>query len=192
MDINRIAPILVGAVLALSTTAPAVDAHALAEIGPAPDFELLTHDNERLSLYDLRGKVVAISFIYTGCPDVCPLLTVKMVGVQKALGSDFGSNVHFVAVTMDPQVDRPEVLTGYAKALGCDMTGWSFLTGTDAEVRRMAKGYGVVYEKQSTGFIDHSLLTSIVDRNGTLRVQYMGYQFDPKEFLADLRSLLNE
>ena len=164
----------------------------LAEIGPAPDFELTTHDKQQLRLSDLRGKVVALTFMFTSCVDVCPLLTMKMVGMQKALGSDFGSNIYFISVTVDPQVDKPEVLAGYAAALGSDTSGWSFLTGSEADIRQMARSYGVIHQKHEAGDVDHNLLTSIIDRNGMLRVQYMGSRFDPKEFLQDLRNLAKE
>jgi SCO1/SenC len=56
-------------------------------IGPAPPFTLTSQDAKPVALADLRGKVVAVTFIYTGFPDICPLLTQKMVDVQDALGS---------------------------------------------------------------------------------------------------------
>ena len=60
-------------------------------IGPAPPFELTSQEGKRVKLADFRGKVVAVTFIYTGCPDICPLLTQKMVDIQEALGADFGA-----------------------------------------------------------------------------------------------------
>jgi protein SCO1/2 len=164
----------------------------LAKIGPAPDFTLTTQDNTELSLAELRGKVVAITFLYTHCTDTCPLLTAKLVAIQNELGSRFGSDVFFLSISVDPERDRPEVLKRYAQALGCDPAGWAFLTGTDAEIREVARRFGVFLEPRAGGDIDHNLLTSLVDRHGTLRVQYMGMQFDPREFLHDLRELLSE
>jgi protein SCO1 len=66
---------------------------SLRKIGPAPAFSLTTQDSTRLSLKQLRGKVVVITFIYTRCADTCPLLTAKMAGLQARLGTDFGSKV---------------------------------------------------------------------------------------------------
>ena len=68
----------------------------LAKIGPAPGFTLTSTDGGRLSLVDLRGKVVAVTFIYATCTDTCPILTAKMAGLQERLGPEFGSKVRFV------------------------------------------------------------------------------------------------
>lgn len=164
----------------------------LPAIDTAADFTLTTEDKAKLSMHELRGKVVAVSFIFTNCADVCPLLTVKLVGIQNQLGSAFGEDVFFVSITVDPEHDRPEVLKRYASAHGYNPAGWSFLTGSEDKIRRAARAYGVFHEKQSAGSVDHNLLTSIVDRSGTLRVQYMGDRFDPREFLHDLRDLMAE
>ena len=164
----------------------------LSKIGPAPEFTLTTQDNARLSLRDLRGKVVAATFIYASCADTCPLLTAKLAGLQAKLGADFGPRVFFVSVTVDPERDTPEVLKRYAVAHGANPAGWAFLTGTPAEIREVERRYGVWSKKSPRGDVDHTFLTSLIDRDGLLRVQYLGVRFDPEEFLADLRSLLRE
>jgi protein SCO1/2 len=164
----------------------------LAKVGPAADFELIAQSGERFSIKDVRGKVVAVGFTYTSCIDTCPLLTAKMVSVQNKLGSKFGTEVYFVTVSMDPEVDRPEVLKSYAQALGSDLRGWAFVTGTEDEIQQVARDYGVFRKKREDGEVDHTLLTSIIDRTGTVRVQYMGMRFDPEEFLHDLKDLMQE
>ncbi len=161
----------------------------LADQGAAAAFRLITQDGTPLALGDLRGRVVVLDFFYTGCSDTCPLLTAKLVGIQKALGAAFGRDVYFLSITVDPQKDRPEVLRRYARALGCDLRGWAFLTGTPAQVQRVARAYGVYHGGKADGSVDHNLLTSLVDRGGALRVQYMGDQFDSAEFLHDIRML---
>src|SRR6059058_4446666 len=88
----------------------------LPELGPAPPFALTAQDGAPVTLADLRGKVVAVNFIYTACPDICPLLTQKLVEVQDALGDSFGDKIQFVSVTLDPEHDTPEVLKDYAAA----------------------------------------------------------------------------
>jgi protein SCO1/2 len=171
---------------------PARAGEALPRIGPAPEFSLTTQDNGRLSLQELRGKVVAVTFIYTSCGDTCPLLTARMVQLQTRFGTDFGARVFFVAITVDPQQDTPEVLKRYAQTYGADLTGWAFLTGTAAEIRQVARQYGIYAKKTRLGQVDHTFLTSLIDARGVLRVQYMGVRFDPEEMLRDLRSLVQE
>jgi protein SCO1/2 len=168
------------------------DATRLPEIGPAPEFSLTSQDGKNVSMAGLRGKVVVVAFIYASCADVCPLLTAKMAGLQEPLGSDFGRNVVFVSITVDPERDTPAVLARYARQHHAHLSAWSFLTGPRAEIEGVALRYGVVVRKTADGSVDHNLLTSIVDRRGILRVQYLGTRFDPDEFLTDLRSVLRE
>jgi protein SCO1/2 len=165
---------------------------ALPTIGPAPAFTLTAQDERRLSLADLRGKAVVLTFIYTTCADTCPLLTAKMAGLQNRLGADFGRRVFFVSVTVDPERDTPGVLKGYGVAHGARFDGWAFLTGTPAEIREVAKRYGVYAKKTARGDIDHTFLTSVIDPRGFLRVQYVGVRFEPTELLNDVRSVLAE
>jgi protein SCO1/2 len=100
--------------------------------------------------------------------------------------------VRFVAVTVDPERDTPEVLRRYAEGHGARAPSWAFLTGAPAEISEVARRYGVFARKSPRGDVDHTFLTSIIDADGTLRVQYLGVRFDPDEFLGDLRSLLRE
>ena len=168
------------------------DNQRLSKIGPAPVFTLTNQDGKRLALKEVRGKVLAITFIFASCADTCPLLTAKMAGIQNRLGSDFGSKVYFVSITVDPERDTANVLKRYADAHKANPAGWAFLTGTQSEIREVAKRYGIFYKKTPRGDVDHTFLTSLVDHNGTLRVQYMGVKFNPDEMLRDLQSLIRE
>ena len=164
----------------------------LPEIAPAPEFTLTSQDNAQVALADLRGKVVAVTFIYTFCVDTCPVLTPTMSFIQDQLGADFGAKIAFVSITVDPERDTPKVLKEYAQAFGANLAGWSFLTGPSDAIRDVTRRYGVFASKSTDGNVDHTFLTSIVDRRGILRVQYIGARFDPDEFRRDLLSLLQE
>ena len=177
---------------ALAHAHEAGEEQRLPTIGAAPDFALTSQDGKEVRLEDFRGKVVAVAFIYASCPDVCPLLTDKMARVQDELGSKFGTEVAFLSITVDPERDTPEVLKGYAEAFDADLAGWSFLTGSPAAVREVAQRYGVAVAPAADGGVDHTLLTTLVDRDGVMRVQYLGYRFDEEEFRHDLLDLMNE
>jgi protein SCO1 len=162
----------------------------LPKIAPAPEFTLTSQDGTPVSLADLRGKVVAVTFIYTLCTDTCPVLTPMMSFVQDRLGPDFGTKVAFVSITVDPERDTPAVLKDYARAFGADLRGWAFLTGAPETIREVTRRYGVFAAQAANGDVDHSFLTSIVDPRGILRVQYLGARFDPEDFRRDLLSLV--
>jgi protein SCO1 len=167
-------------------------AETLPKIGPAPEFTLTRQDGKRLALRELRGKVLVITFIFASCTDTCPLLTAKMAGLQSRLGPAFGPQVFFLSITVDPERDTPAVLKRYAEAHKANMAGWAFLTGSPAEIREVARRYGIYYKKTARGDVDHTFLTSLVDQNGILRVQYVGVRFNPDEMLRDLQSLVRE
>jgi protein SCO1/2 len=165
---------------------------ALPKIARAPEFSLKSQDDRPVALADFRGKVVAVTFIYTLCTTTCPALTPMMSFVQDQLGPDFGTKIVFVSITLDPERDTPQVLKEYAQAFGANLAGWAFLTGPPDAIRDITHRYGVFASKTASGDVDHTFLTSIVDRRGILRVQYAGVRFDPDELRRDLLSLLQE
>ena len=184
--------VVLAAVLLTNTIVFADSLSLLPRIGPAPSFMLTTQDNAQLKLTDLRGKVVAVTFIFTTCKDTCPVLTAKLVGVQRKLAADVSPNVAFVAISLTPKHDTPDVLKAYADAHNADLSRWSFLTGDAKQIQALAKQYGVFVKKKSADDVDHGFLTSIIDRAGIIRVQYMGVRFEPSELLADLQALVKE
>jgi protein SCO1/2 len=101
----RAPAILLATALAASTPAPpqiAPDDSGLPVIGKAPGFALRAQDGAEVALDQFRGKVVAVTFIFASCSTTCPLLTAKMATVQDRLGSDFGSKIVFLSITIDP------------------------------------------------------------------------------------------
>ncbi len=188
----RIVTLLVTAVLAIAIQIRAASPADLPDMGPAPGFRLITQEQAELSLDQLSGKVAVVAFIYTWCPDVCPMLTDSMARVQEALGDTFGRDVAFVSITIDPARDTPEVLRDYAAAFEADPAGWHFLTGELETVRQVARQFGVLSFPGADSGVDHNLLTTLIDRRGRIRVQYMGHSFDPDEMEHDLRALMAE
>jgi protein SCO1/2 len=188
------APVALASLLLLNAdhVPPSAQPSQLPRIAPAPEFALISQDGAPVRLADFRGKVVAVTFIYTLCTDTCPVLTPMMSFVQDRLGRDFGEKIVFISVTVDPERDTPQVLRDYAQAFGANLSGWFFVTGTSDVIRDVTRRYGVFASKAADGNVDHSFLTSIIDPHGILRVQYLGVRFDPEEFRHDLLSLVNE
>src|SRR4030095_7363708 len=91
--------IIVTAVGLVTVTIGLAAGESLPKIKPAPEFTLTKQDGKRLALKELRGKVLAITFIFASCTDTCPLLTAKMASLQERLGPDFGSTLYFLSIT---------------------------------------------------------------------------------------------
>jgi len=187
--LGTLASVLVALVVAAGNIPPR---QSLPKIAPAPEFALTSQNGRQVRLADFRGKVVAVTFIFTRCTDTCPVLTPMMSFIQDRLGSDFGTKIAFISITVDPERDTPKVLKEYGEAFGANFTGWFFLTGSPQAIADVARRYGVFAAKAENGNVDHTFLTSIIDPHGVLRVQYLGVRFDPEEFRLDLLSLVNE
>jgi protein SCO1/2 len=166
--------------------------------GPAPDFTLTDQEGKKVSLRDLRGKVVLMSFIFTNCPAACPLVTAKMAMIHQDLK---GKGLHNVSITIDPAHDTPAVLKEYGTQWkGMDFRSWSFLTGTledlepvffdyKIEVARRGKK-GPAGEVVAVELVDHGVKTFIIDRAGMKRFEYQGQDFVTKTVMKDLAKVL--
>jgi len=157
---------------------------------PIRDFRLIDQNGRSFDFKTVRDKVVVLAFAYTTCPDVCPLTTAAMRQIQMALDRIERSSVYFITVTTDPEVDSPKVLALYAKRYGVDLSDWTFVTGEEAVLRGIWKNFGVRVVKKARGLVDHTSLTAVIDRTGTMRFAYYGTAPDPKVVIEDVRSLL--
>ncbi|MFL0801406.1 MAG: copper chaperone PCu(A)C [Agarilytica sp.] len=115
-----------------------------------PNTELTTHEGEKVRFFDdlIEGKIVAINFIYTTCPDVCPLETAQLTRVQKIMGDRIGKDIHFYSITIDPENDTPERLKEYRGRFGAK---WTFLTGDKNEIIELRRKLGLYIEGADDG-----------------------------------------
>jgi protein SCO1/2 len=158
--------------------------------GRAPDFELNASDGKRVSLSDLRGQVVVLTFGFTRCGDICPMAMHKFTWMQDELGDAFGKDAQFVMITVDPAYDTPEVLSQYADRIGASPDGWSFLTGSQEEIKAITQRYGVYAKEADDGLVEHILLTSLIDRDGNIDTQFLGERFAVEEMLGAVKALM--
>ncbi|MGA1370355.1 MAG: SCO family protein [Pseudomonadales bacterium] len=146
-----------------------------------PNVELTNQDGQKLRFYDdvIKGKVVAINFIFTSCRAICPAETARMRQVEKALGEQMGRDVFFYSISIDPDRDTPEVLKAYAAKFGTG-PGWQFLTGKEEDVILLQKKLGLwVTDAQSIDPKDHSI-NLIVGNESTGRWSKRSSFDDPK------------
>jgi protein SCO1/2 len=125
----------VGAVV-LPTLAAGLRQPELEVYGAMPPFELRDQTGAVVTHDALRGHVVIASFIFTRCPTVCPLMTMKMRRVQDRTSD--ARDIKLLSFSVDPGHDTPEVLAEYAAGHGADPARWRFLTGDIEVIRRIA------------------------------------------------------
>ena len=158
----------------------------------AKNFQLTDHNGQPRSLKDFQGKVVALFFGYTQCPDVCPTTLAELAEVKKALGAD-GAKLQAVFVTVDPERDTPEVLKAYMANFDPDFLA---LRGSPEQLAAMAKDFKVYYKKvegktPTSYTMDHSAASYIYDTKGNLRL-YSRYGSGAEALLSDIRLLLKQ
>ena len=121
-----------------------------------PDVPLITHDGKTVHFFDdlIEGKIVAINFIYTRCPDTCPLETAQLVQVQKILGDRLGKEVFFYSISIDPENDTPSVLEEYRERF---KARWTFLTGKKSDIIKLRKKLGLYIEEIQDGSNNHNV-----------------------------------
>ena len=109
-----------------------------------PNVELITHEGRTVRFYDdlVKGKVVAINFMFTRCSRFCPITTAKLATVQAGLAERLGRDVFMYSITLDSTHDTPEVLRRYAQAFGAK-PGWTFLTGKAKDITILRRKLGV-------------------------------------------------
>jgi protein SCO1/2 len=150
------------------------------------DFSLVDQNDHRVTLSEFRGKVVAITFIYTRCPlpDYCMRLTDNFARLQKRFSDRMGRDLVLFSITFDPDHDQPAVLAKYAERWKANVEGWHFLTGELGSVKQVCGMFGVNFWPDE-GLLTHSLHTAVVDREGKLVANMEGNQFTAVQ-LGDL------
>jgi len=159
----------------------------------AQDFALEDFNGQPRTLQDYRGKIVAIFFGYTQCPDVCPTSLGELAAAKKLLGPD-GDKLQGLFVSVDPERDTPEVLKAYMANF--DPTFVALYASSPEKLAEVAKHYKVYYKKvegktPTSYTMDHSAGMYIYDTQGRLRL-YARYGSGAEALAADIRKLLQD
>ena len=140
--LGRVLPYVLAALAALLPCAPAAAAPPWGA-DYFPNVPLTTQDGKTVRFYDdlLKGKSVAINVFYTGCQDVCPLETAKLVQLQRLLGERMGKDIFFYSIAIDPW-DTPKENKAYAQKFGVG-PAWLFLSGKEADIKLITRKLGL-------------------------------------------------
>ena len=155
---------------------------------PTPDFTLTDQAGQKVSLADQRGKLVLLTFLYTNCPDVCPLITQNLNQALQMLGTQ-RDDVRVLAVSVDPEGDTPKSVDEYAKAHHL-LPEFHYLIGSRDELTKVWKAYDVAAVASDPELVDHTAYTMLVDQSGDGRVIYDS-QVKAKDVVHDVRALLS-
>ncbi len=159
---------------------------------PAPGFQLTDQFGKTITLSQFRGKPVILTFLYTHCPDQCPLTAEKLHAVMLNLGSQ-AQNVAVLAVSTDPQRDTIAAATTFSNAHRM-LDYWHYLIGTHAQLSPIWSSYAVYAAPTPTangGTVSHTTAIFIIDKQGRERI-FLGDDATSAQITADLEILLKE
>jgi protein SCO1/2 len=179
--------LLLAAAAAGAADAPALKAGVFDPPRAAPDFSLRGSDGAELRLSRHRGKVVALAFGFTSCPDVCPVTLATLTEARKKLAAA-GTDLQVVYVTVDPERDDAERMRSYLASFDPSFVGG---TGAPEQLEAVRKEYGILAEKVKTaaGYaVAHSSSIFLIDREGRLRA-LMPYGHPADDFVHDVQIL---
>ncbi len=151
---------------------------------------LLDREGRPVSLASYRGKPLLVSFIYTGCFQVCPTTTRSLQETVQGLQQAVGPNqFNVVSIGFNQPADSPQALKAFATQYGIRQANWEFLSPPAAIVPALARDFGFVFQASPAGF-DHVLQVSMLDAQGRIVRQVYGEQPLPAELGEPLKMLL--
>jgi protein SCO1/2 len=154
--------------------------------GVAADFALRDQSGKVVQLSAQRGKVVLLTFLYTTCPDVCPLIASNMNQALRDLGTRRAA-VRVLAVSTDPAGDTPKAVRAYVAAHRL-LPQFHYLIGSQADLKPIWKAYNVLVERQGDQVL-HTTFVLLIDRAGKPKLFYTP-QVQAATLLHDLKRLV--
>lgn len=158
---------------------------------PAPPLRLRDYQGQEVNLDQFRGLAVLVTFLYTNCPDVCPLIVSNLHAAQNELGPE-ASKLQIVAVSVDPERDTPKAVTTFLKDR--QMAGrMDWLLGSRPELEQTWKAWEIAARvpKKSPELVEHSAEIFGIDATGTIRTLYPA-NFKPQQIVHDGPLLASE
>ena len=163
------------------------------------NYNLINQEGKEVKFPELIiGNITVLGFIYTHCPDICPMTTHNMHLTEKQLKENGIDDVKFVALSFDPDRDSPEVLKEFAKIRDLDFKNWTLLTGEKNTVDELLRRFDVKAIKtdknlDEDGNPEYSMMhtdrISLIDENGRLRKNYKGSTLNIEELVNDIKIL---
>jgi protein SCO1/2 len=173
-----------------SVAGPGLQGLILRPLKPAPALSLRNYTGQPISLAAYRGKAVLVTFVYTHCPDVCPLIVSNLAAAQRGLGKE-AARLKILAVTVDPRRDTPAAIRAFLAARQA-IGRIDYLLGTNAQLRRTWKAWDVAVSTGPNKLTDgHSSLVYGITAGGRMADVYPS-NFTPQQIIHDVPLLAGE
>jgi protein SCO1 len=157
---------------------------------PAPNFSLTDQFGKQVSLSGMKGKPVILTFLYTHCPDICPLTAEKLHTALQGLGQQ-AQQVGVIAVSTDPKGDNVAAALSFSQAHNMQ-NYWHYLVGSQSQLSPVWSGYHIYAQAgQQVMTVNHSTGIFILDKQGNERI-FLGDDFTPAQVTANLNTLLKQ
>lgn len=154
---------------------------AIDVIKAVPPFEFTSHRGDPFSLEDMKGMISIVDFIFTTCPDICPVMSARMKSLYELYGDS--EKVQFVSFSVDPDNDTIPKLKEYADKLGVNNDRWTFVRGPIEEIAELSeKGFYLPANDLPMG---HSSRFVLVDRDGMIRGYYESLETEKINLLKE-------
>jgi len=157
-----------------------------------PNITLVNQDEKKINITQFRGKMLAISFIFTRCPlpDFCIRMSDNFSRLEQTLKKDtsLAGRWHLLTISFDPKFDTPKVLKQYGENYGADFTTWDFATAPVETLRQVTDGLDLMFTEED-GLITHNLRTVLIDQKGRIVEIINGNEWTVAEFAATMKGV---
>jgi protein SCO1/2 len=160
---------------------------------------LLNQDSTVVKFPDaFKGNILLLTFIYTNCPDICPMTTHNMQLIQEQLKKVDITNVRFAELSFDPLRDTPYILKEFGDIRNIDYHNFTFLTGDAQVIKRILNKMNILAipgdtSKTESGkivyFYTHTDRITLIDKGGNIRNEYRGSKTDIQQIINDIKTL---
>jgi protein SCO1/2 len=161
--------------------------------------QLLNQDSSIVNFPDaFKGKTLLLSFIYTNCPDICPMTTHNMQLIQEQLKKENIDYVRFAEMSFDPTRDIPHILKEFGDIRSIDYKNFTFLTGNPQDVKDILNRMNILAlpgdtTKTESGntvyFFTHTDRITLIDKDGKIRNEYRGSKTNIEQIINDIKTL---
>lgn len=157
-------------------------------------FEVVDQDSASVTFPgDFKGNFLVVGFIYTHCPDICPVISAKLSNVSNKMPDV--SDVHFVEVSFDPRRDTPSVLKEYMQEFNLDDQRFTMLTGDSTSIDSLLGSMDIIAELAEGESLDENYMMNhtnrilIMDKEGRVRFEYPGSAVPEEHIIEDINKL---